>query len=352
MNDSLRAARAGRRAPTRKRNDHDPLFFEFDLPLTGTYYPLGFTFEIATNSPDVLLGAEESWRHFKKRFSAPPFRLQMGILEGKSKKRPPLPLVKGQRDMIVNVADAENFVVSNKDFAFGWLTKAAVASRAYLRYCFLEGTFYVMAVPKYLTSIHAACVAHRGSGVLLCGDCQAGKSSLAYACARSGWSFLCDDSAHVVRENAGRVVIGNPYQIRFRESALDLFPELRHGRISQHLTEKLSIELIPSDFPEISLMLESHVDFIVMLNRRPGPARLVRRTKESVQGWFGRSISWARQDIRQAQRASLENLLSADIFELQYSDFDTAIARLHSMVEAGPSRPADLVLAGGNGLNV
>jgi hypothetical protein len=352
MNHGSPAGKAKRRIHRPNEDCRDPLLYGFDLPLTGTYHPLGFTFQIATNSREVLLAAEESWRHFKKRFAEPPVHFRLGISESKSRKCPPIPVVKGHRDIIASVADARNFVVSNGDFAFGWLTKAAAAHRAYLRYCFLEATFYVLTVPTYLAPIHGACVSHRGSGVLLCGDSQAGKSSLAYACARCGWSFLCDDATYLVRERPGRIVIGNPYQIRFRESAMEFFPELRHQRLSDHLSGKLSIELVTSSLPQITLALETRVDFIVMLNRRPGPATLVRRSRESVRDWFASTLAGSPPEVRQLQRASLENLLTADIFELRYSDFSQAIAQLESMVHTGPSVPAEFAFAGGSTLNV
>jgi len=38
---------------------NDPLFYDLELPLLKTYHPLGFSLEIATNSEQVLLAAEE-----------------------------------------------------------------------------------------------------------------------------------------------------------------------------------------------------------------------------------------------------------------------------------------------------
>ncbi len=345
--EARRTAKAKRLARRANPNQLDPLLYEAEFPFTGTYYPLGFTVQIATNSRDVLLGAEESWQRFNKRFSEPPFHFRIGVVNGKSKQCPRPPSVRGYRDLVARVADAQNFIVSNADCAFGWLTQAAASHRPYLRYFFLEGTFWTLAVPRYLTPIHAACVSHRGSGVLLCGDSGAGKSLLSYACARAGWSFLCDDSTHLVRGRAGRVVIGNPYQIRFRPSAMELFPELRYQRVNPHITGKLSIELVTSSFSEIKLDLEAHVDFIVFLNRQPGGARLIHRSKESVKGWFHRVLSASNPAIREAQRAALENLFTAEIFELRYSDFDSAIDQLESMVQSAGSRLPALALAGG-----
>lgn len=327
-------------------DDFDPLRCDVDLPLSGTFYPLGFTVEIATNSSEVLSAAEESWKHFYKRYSETPIQLRIGVVEGKSKICPPPPNVAGQRDLVMHIADSENFAVSDArgSFAYGWLSQAAVATRAYLRYYFLEGVFWVIAVPRYLTPIHAASVSYRGSGVLLCGNSGVGKSSLAYACARSGWTFLSDDSSHLIRNRDGRVVIGNPFQMRFRPSATKLFPELCDQRVNPRVTGKLSIELVTSDFPQIARTFENSVDFIVFLNRRTGPSGLFRCSKNDVLKWFESAICYGSPSVRTEQRASLQKLLSAEIFELRYTDLDDAVAQLESMVQAGGSASPELAV--------
>lgn len=332
----------------------DPLRFEFDLPLVECFHPLGFTLEIATNSPEVLTAAEESWKHFQKRFAFPCLRMRLGVLEGKLRKRLVAPQVTGQWNMITQIVDGHNFVVSDADCgrSYGWLTTDLVSERAYFRHHFLEGAFWMTAEPMYLTPIHAACVNRAGRGVLLCGDSGAGKSSLAYACARNGWSFLCDDASNLVRGLHGRTVIGNPYQIRFRPSAADLFPELKHQRVSPRITGKLSIELVTSTIPQIRTIPESPVDFIVFLNRRGGPAELVPFSRRKAFAWFEHVICYGSQAVRSAQRDSFKRLLGAEIFELRYRDLDQAIAQLETMVNAFGAEAVTAPLSAEIDLNV
>ena len=243
----------------------------------------------------------------------------------------------------MHVADEHNFAVSDakSGSAFAWFTEGAVSKRPYFRYHFLEAIFWMMASPMYLAPVHAACVNFKGKGVLLCGDSGAGKSSLAYACARSGWSYLSDDSSNVLRSRGGRVVIGNPHQIRFRPSAVNLFPELSPLRIAPRVTGKVSMELVTSTVPQIKKLCESPVNFIVFLRRRNGRPRLLRRKKESVIRWFETVLCFGSPAVRAAQRVAIHNLLKADIFEMRYSDLDVAIALLESMVHAGISGPFD-----------
>ncbi|MFZ0521944.1 MAG: hypothetical protein WAL95_13030 [Candidatus Acidiferrales bacterium] len=316
---------------------NDPLLHGFEMPLEATYYPLGFPLQITTNCTDILSAADDSWGRFREIYSQPALQMRIGVLEGGPSECPGDPVYRSQRSLQARIADPENFSVSDirTGFAYAWLTRATVQNRAYLRWHFIEGMTWDLLGP-YITPVHAGCVRFAGRGVLMCGDSGAGKSSLTYACARRGWTFMSDDSSNLVRGREGAVVVGNPYQIRFRESALELFPELRTRPLTAKFTGGLAIELATSGLPEIETTLESSVDYIVFLNRSlGGPARLVSFSKEAALQWFEQVIFCAEKDFVDAQKASLRNLLSAQVFELRYNDLTSAIERLESLIQNG-----------------
>jgi hypothetical protein len=226
-------------------------------------------------------------------------------------------------------------------FAFAWLTSVAVKNRPYLRYHFLEGTTWNLLESLYLTPIHSACVQLAGHGVLLCGDSGAGKSSLAFACARRGWTFLADDSSCLIRRRPGRVVTGNPYQIRFCESAMELFPELKDQRITPRVTGQMAIELATASMPEIATATECSVDYIVFLDRQePEPPGLMPFAKDLALQWFEQFLCYGEKEVVYAQKTSLRNLLTAKIFEMRYRDLDRAVTLLDGLVRDS-GKPAD-----------
>ncbi len=322
-----------------KISAEDPLLCDRELPLQSLHYPLGFPVEIVTNSSEVLAAAEESWGNFRRAFSEPPVQIRIGVFEG-GLSCPLAPVCRSQRNLLIHVADRENFVVSDmrRGFAFGWLTEATVRNRAYLRYHFLEGVAWSLLEALYLTSIHGACVALDGHGVLLCGDSGAGKSSLAYACARRGWTFLADDSSCLVRKRHGRVVTGNPNSMRFRESAAELFPELKNQPVTRRLSGEMAIELPTASVPSIKISSECPVDYIVFLNRmEPDPSGFSLFPKRRALEWFEQVVCFGEEDVRIAQKASLQNLLAAHVFELRYSDLATAVSHLETLVLHGTS---------------
>jgi hypothetical protein len=336
---------------TKEKND--PVFYDMELPLRGMYYPLGYSVEVVTNSDLVLAAAQESWGHFQKSVSEPPVQIRVGVIEGGTSGPLQPPTVRGHGGLMVQVLDAANFAVSNMELGFAscWVTPQVVAARGYFRYELLEAMSWFLLDARYLTSIHAACVRRGNSGVLLCGDSGAGKSSLSYACARRGWAFLSDDSTCLIRKNSRPIVAGNPYQIRFRESAVKLFPELRNREVTRRIGGKLSIEMRTASMPEIRTICESSVEHIVFLKRgQPGPPRLVPLPMKTALPWFEKIISFGEEDVRESQRASIRNLLRAESLELHYDDLDSAVATLEAMVDqkavtSGAVDPVDPALA-------
>jgi len=316
----------------------DPVLDAFELPLRAIFHPLGFTIEIVTNSQEVIASAEESWGRFHKTFSEPPVQLQIGVLEGGSQECPPIPVSRARANLLLTNADTENFIVCDmrRGYAFGWVTQAAVADRAYFRYYLLESTAWILVQSLHLTPLHAASVRLADRGVLLCGDSGAGKSSLAFSCARRGWTFLSDDSVCLVRNRKDRLVVGNPYQFRFREVGVELFPELKKHSVTPRPTGEMAIELSTVSMPGIATAQSGTVDYIVFLNRRePGPPCLATFPKENALPWFETVISFGERDVREAQGASLRRLLEVPVYELRYRDLDWAVNRLEALAREG-----------------
>jgi hypothetical protein len=313
----------------------DPIQADFALPLREIFHPLGFSVEIFTNSRDVLTAARESWGHFREMFDEPPATLHVGVLGEGAGVCPPPPRCRARKNLMVRIADTDNYAVSDmaRGFSFAWLTPALVANRPYLRYHFLEAMMWDLLDALYFTSLHAACVSKHGRGILLCGDSGAGKSTLSFACARQGWQFLSDDSTCLVRGRKGRIVVGNPYQIRFRESATEIFPELKERQLTLRVTGEMALELPTASLPGIRTASQVSVDYIVFLNRQSsGPARLLPFSKEVALEKFERIICYGELAVREAQKAALRDLFLVDVLELRYGNFDSALEQLNGLV--------------------
>jgi hypothetical protein len=313
----------------------DALSERSPLPIIRTFYPLGFPLEISTNSPEVIEAALESWRQEECEFGRDPVRLRVLVEDGKSDETYYDPVYRSQSGLLLIVSSRGNFGVCDLVARSGWclITAKAVAERGWFRWYFLEAMSYLLLAQRDTVPVHAACVALAGRGVLLCGASGMGKTSLAFACARAGWTYVGDDATMLLQGSTAREVLGKPHRFRFRPAALELFPELQGRGSSIQGNGKPSVEVSTSAFPEISTASRCRIKAIVFLNRTDDckPAaqplevsdaldRLARETPDYGDPARGRHLE------------TLERLAKAPAWELRYSDSSEALALLSGLV--------------------
>jgi len=305
--------------------------------LCKTFFPLGFPTVLRSNSPEILSQASNLWPMREKLFNAEAIRVDVHVLESDSMECPPLPVYHIMYPLGIGVADTDNYSIYHYDRGLTQVTisRAAVRHTNYLSYCFLQFAALPHIETRHTVPVHAGCVARNGRGVLLCGDSGAGKSTLSYACARAGWTYVSDDGSHLLRDGNDRRIIGDCHQVRFRTSAVDLFPELRGLEATPRVTGKPSIELPTAPMPGIVCAPTTQVDFMVFLNRHaPGPPGLVPYRNDLASKFLRQWLFGTPQKLA-AQYAALERLLAAKVFELRYSDLDWAVHRLETLVREG-----------------
>jgi hypothetical protein len=331
-------------APPTKRSLErikDPLLVRTELVNELVIYPYGFPVRLASNSPLVLEAAEMSWGTYENRFNTPPLDVRCLVSDSESPACAEPPVFRSQKHLLSIVADNENFACLDLEraFAFGWVSRKTVDSTEYFRQCFLDVMIYPLLEIKYLVTLHAACVLFQGRGVLLTGDSGAGKSSLSYACARRGWTYVSDDASAFFRTATTPEVIGHPHRFRFREPAGELFPEFRGLRSTLRAYGKPTIEIKTAGLP-IETASSGPIDFIVFLNRGDfsgGPPRLTRLDPEDAWKRLLPSV-WAVQLPAIDERVeALSRLLDRPLYEFHYGPLGDAIDVLEQLVRDSQS---------------
>lgn len=317
--------------------EEDPLLSGRELlSIRAKFFPLGFPLELVTNSTEVMEAARRSWRFFSQSFDVPPIHIEIGV-ESKGKGPMPDPPVFRSRGHLMSiVSDAWNF--SHCDFltgfAYAWVTRRVAAESGFFRYNFLEPAALTLLGQRYLAPIHAALVVRNGCGVMLCGESFAGKSTLAYGCARQGWKFIADDAVYLVRNNPGCFGIGNPYSIRFREGARTLFKELNGWRVVTRPNGKVGFEICTRELA-LETMLGSRIDHVVFLDRHDaGPACLTSFHKPDAIRFWKKFANHGDENTRAEQTKSYERLLEARVWELKYSNLNAAVLTLSRLVDS------------------
>ncbi len=307
-----------------------------ELALKKTFYPYGFAVEVSTNSTEVLDLLREIWGMFEKQHDSDPIRSDVYVADGGPAECPPTPIYQLHLPWMISIADGMNysFVDLDRKCAQISISRAALQHPLYLKY-FLLGAPVCCIATSYATPIHAGCVALDGQGLLLCGDSGAGKSSLSFACARKGWTYITDDAAFLLNGGSKRIVTGGSHQIRLRHTAAALFPEVHGLEITPRAAGKPSIEMPTASLPYITCARTAQVDFVVFLNRNCGtPPELVPYRKD-VARHFMRQALFGSVKSREAQYEAIERLLAVDVFELRYTDLDWGVCRLQKLVREG-----------------
>ncbi len=303
----------------------DPLLCNIDLPLAATYYPVGFRLNLATNSRDVLEAAEEAWGSFCPVFEGEPMELRIGVQ--KRGDLAPEPVYRTQGGLFSIVADRDNLATFDPRSLFGfcYVSAKTAADHAWFRWHFLEGIVYMMLAQRHVAPVHAAGVARNGSGVLLCGGSRAGKSTLAYACARAGWTYIGDDAIMLLPDSEDRIGIGKPHQVRFCDDAQELFPELRGYTTRARPNGKLAMEVPTADFPQIRTAPRCTIDTVVFLERRPGTAHAEPISRaEVLDGLLQDGPSYGDEVFARHEKA-VRGIAGMPAYRMRYDRLDEAV---------------------------
>jgi hypothetical protein len=309
----------------------DPLLRDIDLSLSATYYPAGFRLEMATNSRDVLEAAAESWGHCGPEFACEP--LEFRVIVQPQGELAPQPSFRSQRHMLSVISDADNFALADleKLFACFFVSAKTAADHAWLRWFFVESMAYTLLAQRYITPVHAACVARNGRGILLCGPSGAGKSTLSFACARAGWTFVADDCTWLLTDAADRMAIGRPRQARFRDDAPRLFPELAGYAAQPRPNGKLSMEVPLGAFPQIRTASRCPIGCLVFLDRRNGAARMEAMPSADAVDLLLRDMPSYGEEADARHETAVRRLLAVPAYRLRYEELDDALRLLSGL---------------------
>ena len=313
----------------------DPVLSRLPFAHSAVLYPMGFPLEVETNSPEVVQALRKSWQMFPQQFTETPLRMSVGVLEDGRPELPRPPLVRSRFNLLSIVSDANNFVTGdfNSGSIFGWVSSRLLEDVSFLRFHFLDVSILTVLQQLHLAPVHAALVARKGQGIAFCGNSAAGKSTLAYACARAGWTFVADDASFLLRRGSDRYAIGNSHVIHFRDSARDLFPELRECIAYTRPNGKFGMEAYTRNLP-ITTAPGTSIEHIVFLNRNGCEVPTLKSCRKTrAIDWCSRFSDWADDDTRLRQRETYRRLEACNVWEFEYRDLDSAIARLEDLIQ-------------------
>lgn len=289
-------------------------------------YPLGYPADIVANSEAALAAASKSWGSWPALFhQAPPLRFEIETHRGAAPRS--IPHFEAPAGWLRFSAGRGNFAVFELEARTGYMSvgETALRDQAGFRHHWLEALVLTALDSVFFTPLHAACVSRDGAGTLLCGDSGAGKSSLAYACARRDWTLVSDDAVHLAPGLNG-IGVGGSNLIHLREPARVLFPELGSMGAGVAPNGKQAIE-IDGVAHGLNTARSAVLSRCYFLRRRPGPAAVRAFPAAAAIQYFLKYLF--PRDTTAAER-HLGAFLAAEPSMLEYEHLDDAVAVLES----------------------
>ena len=313
----------------------DPLGCGVELPFSTTLHPVGYPVTFRSNSAEPLEIADRLWGGYPQLSQSDAVQFRIIVDDDEGPAAVPSP-PRGQDHLVTIVHGPRDFAVVDlsRGFAFAVLSRRTIARREYFQYYFLEPMVYLMQAAKHFVLVHASCISREGKAIVLCGDSGAGKTCLAYGCAKRGWSFVTGDALHIVRHAGVQKVIGRPFEIRFRESARELFPELHDFALEYRPTGKADLAI---DTVRLNLSLElTAVAHSVVFIERTRRQYLVRCGPDYALERLGQTICYGDESTRHDQLAALRRFVSLPLWRLGYSDPKEAELLLAGLMDTEP----------------
>ena len=165
-------------------------------PYESWLQPLGFTLRIISNVPAIIEAAEVSFGGFgpAQATESPDFTFHLfehDVDDG----RPGQPIFRREESLLYQTTGRDSTLAADLagGFALGYFSPSTLANPAFFRWHFLELALFQMLEAGGLMGVHSSALVKNGKAFLLRAPGGCGKTTLAYAGARSKFQALAED---------------------------------------------------------------------------------------------------------------------------------------------------------------
>ncbi len=219
-----------------------------DLPFVGRFLVTGASWELFTNSPELMAVMQNVSQPDENGFRAPDLALSFYVdfdsSDGDARSRPYFRALEhlyygtyGPNDSVL--VDQRNRRV------VGSVCAATARDLNYWKRVILPCLAGITSACVGITPLHCACVVKDQFGLLIHGESGAGKSTIALSLSLNGFSYLADDCTYVSASKNQLQCWGSSAPLKLVPDAVTYFPQLASLALGESLNGELSYEIDP-----------------------------------------------------------------------------------------------------------
>ena len=183
-----------------------------------------------------------------------------------------------------------------------------------------------------ITPIHCACLVKGGYGLLLGGDSESGKSTLALSLALNGFAYLADDWTYLSRSGFELSAWGLPTPVKLLPDTVKFFPQLSSFEPVVSQNGELAIEVDPVEAFGVDRSLCCEPRWLVFLERSGEKCATFRRISSAeAASRFASDLGMLPKcfsDVVEDQLRTIRTLVDRECWVLRHGLAPTALARL------------------------
>ncbi len=282
---------------------------------------MGFTLHITSNTPTIIDAAQASFGRFGpgQPTATPDFTLRLfehDVDDG----QPGQPVFRMEGNLLYQTTGRDSTLVADlaNGFAYGYFSASTLAHQPYFRWHFLELAFFMMLESRGLMGVHGSALVKNGKAILLRAPSGGGKTTLAYAGARSKFQALAEDVVWLDKHsNRWR---GMPWSFHLLPDAINLFPELSPYTPVLQTNGEAKLEVNLENIRAGSTITSAQPGSVVLVERRPGKkSRLEPVDTAAAQAVWGEARTGLEMKLPHHAQY-VESLLKQNTYRLYFGD--------------------------------
>jgi hypothetical protein len=242
------------------------------LRLHATFSVAGATCVVATNVRSVIdsIGQLHPVVH---AVSNRTFRLNVFVDPSVSRDASATPHFRGQQQLVFALfSEQEMFTFDlQQRLGFGVVSTETACDPLFWNSTLLPIAMGVLGTVLGVVPLHAACLDRDGTGLMIAGCAGAGKSTLAVALSRCGFSIISDDWTYIAKDADGLTAYGLRATVKLLVDAPFHFPELAALRPHKSMNGEMAYEVNPQEMFAASVRSRSRPSRILFLDRVQNP---------------------------------------------------------------------------------